>query len=930
MNPTENIAELVKNLPDAESAARFFAQFSERNPADARKLFKNKGLLSDVLTLAAFSPLLATTLQQTPQYAAWLARQRKEAKIRDKEELLESLARFSLTNSQIEAPVLLARFRRRELLRIYLRDIRRLGTIAEITEEISHLADAVLEHALRLARQEMNNRYGIPLESDAKGKAKPARFCIVALGKLGSNELNYASDIDLLFLYSADGATSGQGSRGAVSNREYFVKLAEFVVKIVGGQSGEGAAYRVDVRLRPHGRVGALAVSAAEAVKYYNAQAQAWERQTLIRSRAAAGDAEIFRAFFQAVEDAVFSKDETIENALRNVRLSKDKINLEHGGGRGFNVKLGAGGIREIEFIAQALQLAYGGRDRWLRAPHTLISLARLADRNLISENELNELSDAYEFLRRLEHRLQMEHGLQTHALPVEIEKKNLVARRMNFDSLSEFEARLEHHTNNVSRAFRRVFGAETETEKEFSRDDFVGEIRVAETNFFSADERKCDLPAQIVAALEKIDLPFALSKKKIAALEKFCRVSPHFTEMLAANPLLIGALPSEKDEFPARDYERLLSAAIEKETELARRLAELRKAWSRLYLEIAAFDSFEKLDLRAAKNRLTALAEAAITAAFEIARREIGKHSDSPEELNFAVLGLGKLGGRGMDYGSDLDLILVFDQVQSSRFKVQGSELEPLLGTLNLELGTFYARAAEIFVNALSGFTREGNLYRVDLRLRPDGKNGAICPPREAFLNYLENRSAIWEWLAYVKLRGVGGDSDSARAIETEARRIVHERAKNVSIADLKAETRSVRERLERQRTGGAKDLNIKFSAGGLLDVYFAMRFLQLRDGVFDDAENRSTLFMLEKLRQNNSLSEKDFAAFYHGYEFLNRLDHSLRLIVGRTNQLPRANPAALRTIVERMRLASLDELLERLTLHRLAVRQAFENVLQ
>ena len=459
MIQAEDIKIFLKDLPDAESAERFFRQLSEQKPSEANKLLKNKGLLSDVLTLVSFSPLLATTLLQNPPYISWLARQRSDGKTRNKEELLESLARFSLTNLEIEPPVLLARFRRRELMRIYLRDIRRLGTIADITEEISHLADAILEYALSLARQEMDNRYGIPLESDEKGKAGQARFSVVALGKLGSNELNYSSDIDLLFLYSSEGSTSGRGTRGAVTNREYFVKLSEFIIKLVGGQSsGEGAAYRVDLRLRPHGRVGSLAISVKDAANYYRSSAQAWERQTMIRSRSAAGDAEIFKSFFAQIENSVFSKDETIENALRNVRLSKEKINLEKISGKAFNVKLGKGGIREIEFIAQALQIAYGGRDEWLRAPHTLISLSRLADRKLLSETELTELADAYDFLRRLEHRLQMEHGLQTHLVPEDAEKRRLIATRMNCRSPENFNAELNKHAENVKRIFARVF----------------------------------------------------------------------------------------------------------------------------------------------------------------------------------------------------------------------------------------------------------------------------------------------------------------------------------------------------------------------------------------------------------------------------------------------------------------------------------------
>jgi glutamate-ammonia-ligase adenylyltransferase len=313
---------------------------------------------------------------------------------------------------------------------------------------------------LRQAAQQLDNRYGAPLVTDEKKRTRKAEFCIVALGKLGSNELNYSSDIDLLFLYSSDGKTSGQGERGSITNREYFIKLAELITKLVGGQIGEGAAYRVDLRLRPNGRVGALAVSLNEAINYYKKSAQSWERQVLIRSRASAGDPAIFQTFYEQVKSSVFSKAETVENALRSVRLSKEKINTQKTSDANFNVKLGKGGIREIEFIAQALQLAYAGKDEWLRSPHTLISLSRLADRKLISELELTELFEAYEFLRRLEHRLQMENGLQTHLVPNEPQRRSLVARRMNCASVTDFETALETHAGRVNRIFARVFGA--------------------------------------------------------------------------------------------------------------------------------------------------------------------------------------------------------------------------------------------------------------------------------------------------------------------------------------------------------------------------------------------------------------------------------------------------------------------------------------
>ncbi len=309
--------------------------------------------------------------------------------MRATEELEESLARFALTHSRVAPPVLLARFRRRELLRIYLHDLRHTTNIVETTEELSNLADAVLRYALGLAQQELENLYGSPQRADERGRRGAAAFSVVALGKLGSRELNYSSDIDLLFLYSDDGETTGKGERGPVTNREFFCKLAERVARIVGQPSGEGAAYRVDLRLRPHGRDGALACSLAEALRYYRETAHPWELQTLIRARASAGSPALFARFAEETRARIYRADVTIARALADVRLAKQKIDRQHGdAARGFNVKLGRGGIREIEFIAQALQLAYGGRDPWLHAPHTLISLGRLADRRLVTERE--------------------------------------------------------------------------------------------------------------------------------------------------------------------------------------------------------------------------------------------------------------------------------------------------------------------------------------------------------------------------------------------------------------------------------------------------------------------------------------------------------------------------------------------------------------
>src|SRR5689334_4696364 len=461
--PLEAAELLLQRLPDSHTPRVLYDRLVQNNPSIAKLFERDSGLLLDVLTLAAWSPLLATTLEQNPDYVQWLQRERVEARVRSLDDLSESLARFALTNSTLDPHDMFARFRRRELLRIYLYDIRRVHTVAETTDELSNLADAVLEYALRLSRQVLDNRYGSPQRLDEEGRIVPTEFCVIALGKLGSRELNYASDIDLIFLFSYDGTTSVGGERGQITNREYYVKVAENILRLVSAPTGEGAAYRVDVRLRPHGREGALACSFDEAVKYYQTNAQDWELQTLIRGRATAGSVQLFNRFASAVADQVYRPDISVTSALESVHLSKQKIDIQRERtDKGFNVKLGRGGIREIEFIVQALQLAFGGRDKWLRAPHTLISLARLADRGLITEAEYSELSDAYQFWRSLEHRLQMEHGLQTHTLPLEQARRELIALRMNFsgDRLRErFEATMTRHATNVRAAFDRVFG---------------------------------------------------------------------------------------------------------------------------------------------------------------------------------------------------------------------------------------------------------------------------------------------------------------------------------------------------------------------------------------------------------------------------------------------------------------------------------------
>jgi glutamate-ammonia-ligase adenylyltransferase len=925
----KKIQALVQDLPDAHGATLFLERLASEQPRVFQSLARETGLLSDLLALAAWSPLLATTLEQSPDYIAWLKRERLNHRVRTPDELRESLARFALTNSSLNPQVLLARFRRRELLRIYVHDVRRTQTIVETTEELSNLADAILDYAMSLARQDLDNKYGAPQFTDERGRRATADFCIVALGKLGSFELNYASDIDLLFLYSEDGNTSGTGTRGEVTNREYFIKVAEGVTRLVGQQTGEGAAYRVDLRLRPFGRDGALASSLSEAVRYYRETARQWELQVLIRARSSAGSATLYSRFADSVRGNVFRTSGSVSKALASVRIAKQKIDRqEEQQARGFNVKLGRGGIREIEFIAQALQLAHGGSDAWLRVPHTLIILGRLADRDLITEQERTELSEAYAFLRRLEHRVQMEHGLQTHSVPQDAQQRELLARRLNFsgmEALAEFDHTLALHTANVHRAYERVFGSgelsdeggagrgltpdglSTEppsgtTSRQYQPvDSETAAVSAAATVFAAhlfrgaappgagaiqslADllrrtasqslnpRRALMLTVRIASSLDKATEAIDVSEDNLASLVRLCGASEFLAEMVAANPSLIPSLAA--GPLIQRDYRAVLRASIDAENNFAAELSTLRRSWSNLLLEIGRCDAQGEISAAESNKLQTQLAVASINAAYLIARRELarrfGKLTHGPR---LAVLGLGRLASGGVDYGSDLDIIIVYDSIVAS----------PIASLTRDEA---YARFGELIIAALSSITRTGHLYHVDLRLRPDGNDGPLVRGSQSFLQYLRQRAVPWEWLAYVKLRAVAGDMELGRAVEIEARQIIHEAAHKMEALELQSETRRVRDRLEHEQTkpGRGGVLDIKYGAGGMLDVYFATRYLQLRDDIGDEGADRSTVTTLECLQAEGSLSALDYEALRGGYLLLRQVDHEQRLLIGRS----------------------------------------------
>ncbi len=643
-----------------------------------------------------------------------------------------------------------------------------------------------------------------------------------------------------------------------------------------------------------------------------------------------------------------------MSGALESVRLAKQKIDRQTEKKSGFNVKLGRGGIREIEFIAQALQLAHGGRDDWLRVPHTLVSLGRLADRDFITQQERSELSDAYGFLRTLEHRLQMEHGLQTHTVPESEESRALIARRIGFSNPLKFNSSLSLHTGNVRRTYERLFSGlqqevkPTEDKPDIRDKDLVLAMTAARVFVLHFDQptnvksvaqsllsfaseslnphRALVHASRVAASLEKTDRQLHLTQTNLRTLMRVCGSSDSFAEMIAANPSLIGALGASVATALHRDYRAILRTAIDAEKSFSAELAAFRLKWAELVAEIGALDIAGELSIFDTNQLQTELATASLNVSYLIARREMarryGSFSGGPR---IGIYGLGRLGTGGVDYGSDLDVLFTYDSLVPSPIKT-------------LTQDETYSRLVELMIAVLSSITREGYLYRVDLRLRPHGKNGPLVTSAEGFLDYLKEESAPWEWLAYVKLRAVGGDLELGKMIETHARHRIHENALRFDQKELKLETRRVRDRLEKEkgvrsrRTGsdlkrGGTD--IKYGPGGMLDVYFATRYLQLRDEVLDVGDDRSTAFTLERLREEGSLTEDDFSVMSTGYSLLRSIDHNLRLIVGRSTRLPDPNHVTAHDVANRMGFESVAELQRTLVDQMEAIRDSYNRIL-
>ncbi len=744
---------------------------------------------------------------------------------------------------------------------IALRDLAGLADLAEVCNGMSMIAEMSVQAAMPVLSSSLAVRYGVPRNSAGDDE----EMIVIGMGKLGGRELNVSSDIDLIFVYAEDGETSG-GSSGSISNFDFFTRLGRQLINAIADITEDGYVFRVDMRLRPDGDSGPLVGSLDMLENYFITQGREWERYAWIKARPLTGNSH--EALESIRRPFVFRKylDFGTINALRDLHgqirrevAKKDMAN---------HIKLGPGGIREIEFVAQMFQLIRGGRDLGLQIKPTLSVLACLAQRGLIEAATQAELAAAYDFLRRLEHRLQYLDDAQTHTLPANEADRQLIAEAMGFADWLAMMAQLDVHRGNVTRHFDAVLqdpnrnGQTTSTSallwqeaddidrtsNELARIGFRDSVAAAKRlaaaragaryqslsptireRFDALVPRVIDVametPSPALTLARILDLLEAISRRAAylsllqeypQALQKVAQLigsSGRTARYLQTHPILLDELLDPRLFETAPDWtafrtqlgEQLKAAAPDTE----RQMDILREAYHAQVFRLLAQDVSGLLTVEKLADHLSELADLMIDAALNGAWQALLTHHR--EQPQFAVISYGKLGGKELGYGSDLDLVFLFDDADEKAAEI-------------------YSRFSMRFNTWLSAQTAAGQLFETDLRLRPNGESGLVVSSIAAFRQYQLESAWVWEHQALTRARFSAGDANVGKAFEQIRIDVLCQKR---DLAKLREEIVAMRQKMmDAHATRGddaAVKFNLKHDRGGLIDVEFAVQYLVL-----------------------------------------------------------------------------------------------------
>src|SRR5438552_2828189 len=827
-----------------------------------------------LLHLLAVSSICATRLTQNREALLWLSQPEVCVTCRGSSEMLAELHGVAGDAVAKQDFAALRFWKGREMTRVALRELANVAPLEETTGELSQIAEICIRRVFERWDVELRQRHGSPT----------AEFAILALGKLGGSELNHSSDVDLLFLYSEEGQLTPH-----LSYHEFFNRLGKKILETFSTPHPAGSLLRVDLRLRPEGSAGPLARSLESMENYYAGFGETWERLALIKARGIAGSRELAYEFLRQHQPFIYPKSPTPDllDEIANIkrRIERDVVgadNLER------DVKLGSGGIREIEFVVQALQLIHGARHPFLQESSTFKALRGLRQLDLLPHEEVLTLDKAYRFLRRVEHRLQIEAEQQTHTVPQEPTALRRLALSLRFSSEQDFTAVLRQHMRAVRSVFQRVI---TEAHVEPVQPDraifsdqkraakALGDLAQGPTGFHIAPRTR-----QVFRKLRPVSLEWhTRAADPDTTLNQFVRFVEVYGlrsllfELLVTNPRLLELLIKTFDasrfasELLIRRPQLLEEITSGERLDQAITLEEHLRRLNLLNLGGASFDAVrayrqtqllrillrDVLNLSALsgpQTELAALAEACLLFVIKLLGSE-----------QLTIIALGKFGGREISYGADLDVVFVGDDI----------------------------RAAQNLIVTMAQPTAEGNIWVLDARLRPEGEKGPLVCSLETYRSYYAGRAQPWELQALTRARAFAGPLQNEfieiakRAWDTAGQH-----------ADLAVRIDNMLERIRRERGSGSDFLDFKTGTGGMIEGEFLVQALQMRENIWEPNWGRA----LDRLRETRRVTDSETVNLKNAYAFLRRCESVLRRFDNKSISAFPSDPSEQRRLAIRL----------------------------
>ncbi|HKX52164.1 MAG TPA: bifunctional [glutamate--ammonia ligase]-adenylyl-L-tyrosine phosphorylase/[glutamate--ammonia-ligase] adenylyltransferase [Nitrosospira sp.] len=813
--------------------------------------------------------------------------------------------------------VVLRGLRKRVLLRVAARDLAGLADLSEVMSSMTTLAELTIGFALEHLYAWLTNpeRYGQPKSADNRAQ----QMLVIGMGKLGGGELNVSSDVDLIFVYPEDGETDGLRS---ISNQDFFVRLGRKLITSLNDITADGFVFRVDMRLRPYGESGPLTMSFGMLEEYLITQGREWERYAWIKSRVVTGRREEKPALVEQITQPFVFRKYLDFGAYESMRALHAQIRREVQRREMYgNIKLGPGGIREIEFIAQVFQLIRGGRDPDFRIRPTLAVLSLLGEKQQLPGETVAELVEAYCFLRNLEHRLQYLDDQQTHVLPENASDQLLIAASMGFSSYDGFLKKLNNHRSNITRHFEAIFATPRASQTSNALADLwkagedgvqgeAAQMQLTKLGFsnpekvlgcvegFRSGTRYRQLPEtskkridalvpaliEVAARFPSADLTLerliqlletvsrrsaylALLREHPQALERVAKLlsASHWaSEYLNRHPILLDELLPGQFGNPldwSRARERLMRQLQDAEgpggADVEQQMDILRHFHHAHVFQLLAQDVEGLLPLETLSDHLSDLADLLLDTVLHLAWS--GLRSKHREVPAFGIIGYGKLGGKELGYASDLDIIFLYDDPHPDAPEI-------------------YARLSQRINSWLTSYTSAGLLYQTDLRLRPNGSSGLLVSSVQAFDEYQHSHAWVWEHQALTRARFVAGDAEVGEEFERIRREVLRQPRE---LSDLKREVLVMRKKMLDAHPNTSGLFDIKHDRGGLIDVEFIVQYLVLGHACNyrELTDNIGNIGLLKLAGKLGLIKSEVAESALNAYREFRRTQHWLRL---------------------------------------------------